>query len=273
MRTSRPGFAAAVVFVCLSLGPVLADTMTGAPSNAIVAVRSGSIVLKVPDYGEARSRIMQLAAARNAVLHEEKSEANFAGQRHGNVSLELDAAQLGPLMDEIRQVGKLYSEHVQTADQTSDYQKLEKRIALLRQNDSELQGFLHNSRRMRGSDILFVQYRLYESRVQAADAAQERSDIERRAKKGMLTVALFEPEPNKAFDWSNWRATSSLRAKSSLLYTVRKGVTGAFFALYFAWMWIPALLILFFGGRKLVRYSRRRMSEWTARSESEPPSL
>jgi hypothetical protein len=222
-----------------------------------MAIKSGNIVLKVSDYGEARARIIRLADARKAVLHQEKSEANFSGERHGEIVLELDSAQLGPLMEQIRGIGKLYSEMVQTSDQTSEYEMLGTRISLLKQNEGELLGFMHSPRRMRGSDILFVQSRLYDSRVQSANVAQERVDTARRSRRAMLSVAMFEPEPRKTFDWGNWRAVASYRAKGSFLYVIRKVVTGFFFVFYFAPFWIPALVVLFFGGRKLIRAVRQ----------------
>ncbi|MEN6357488.1 MAG: DUF4349 domain-containing protein [Armatimonadota bacterium] len=167
-------FALAVVAIgfIISLLPALAASVSPGlqtDSNfdtSRIAIKSGSIVLKVNDYNEARAQIMRLADARGAVLHQEKSEANFSGERHGEIILDVDSAQLGPLMERVRRIGKLYSESVQTSDQTSDYQKLNTRISLLKQNEGELIGFMRSPRRMRGSDILFVQYRLYESRLQ-----------------------------------------------------------------------------------------------------------
>lgn len=238
-----------------------------------IAVRSGNIVLKVVDYDQARSRLMQLARVRDAVLHEEKGQVNFAGKRNGNVVLEMDAAQLGPMMDDIRRIGKLYSEHVQTLDMTSDSQTLDRRISLLARNESELLGFLHTSRRMRGSDILFVQYRLFESRVQAANASQQRVDLSRRAQKALLDVALFEPEPRKTFDWGNWRAVAAYRAKGSVLYVTRKAFTAFFFVAYFAPYWIPAALVVFFGGRRVYRWIRRIVTGlWDRRRVTSAPA-
>jgi hypothetical protein len=271
MKAFRLAVAAVSIVLLTSLAPALAAGISAEPAaevprdSAGVSVRSGSIVLKVSDYDQARSRVMRLAAARGAVLHDEKSEANFSGERHGSIILELDAAQLGPMMEAVRRIGKLYSEHVQTSDQTSYYQKLEKRISLLKQNEVELLAFLHSPRRMRGSDILFVQYRLYESRVQAADAAQERADTARRAQKALVNVALFEAEPRKTLDWSNWHATASYRAKGSFLYVTRKLVTGFYLLVFLAPYWIPALLIVFFGGRKLIRWTRQRLTAWLER--------
>jgi len=271
MKVFRLTLAAVSIVLLTPLLPALAAGVSTDPAadvprdSAGVSIRSGSIVLKVSDYDQARSRVMRLAGARGAVLHEESSEANFSGERHGNIILELDAAQFRPMMEDVRRIGKLYSEQVQTSDQTSYCQKLEKRISLLGQNEVELVAFLHSPRRMRGSDILFVQYRLYESRVRAADAAQERADTARRARKALINVALFEPEPHKTFDWSNWHAVASYRAKGSFLYVTRKLVTGFYLVAFLAPYWIPALLIVFFGGRKLIRWTRQRLAAWLER--------
>ena len=256
-RYLRLSFVLIAVGLLTSLLPAFSATQAvSSPDTAPMAIKGGSIVLKVKDYGEARARVMRLADAHYAQLHKENSEANFTGERHGEIVLELDSAQLGPLMEQVRGIGKLYSEMVQTSDQTSNYQKLGTRISLLKQNEGELLGFLHSPRRMRGSDILFVQSRLYDSRVQSANVAQERVDIARRSQRATLSVSLFEPEPRKIFDWGNWRAVASYRAKGSFLYVARKAVTGFFFVLYFAPIWIPAALILFFVGRKLIRVIR-----------------
>jgi len=276
MKTPRLVFTIlTIISLLVSLRPVLATEAAAkvSPASDSVSIRSGSIVLKVTDYDRARSQVMKIADARGARLHEEKSEANFTGERHGYIILEVDAAQLGPMMNSVRHIGKLYSEHAQTSDQTSYYQRLDKRVSLLKQNEHELLGFLHSPRRLRGSDILFVQYRLYESRNQAANAAQERIDIARREQKAMINIALFEPEPRKTFDWSNWHAAASYRAKGSFLFVTRKIVTGLYMVAFFAPYWIPALLIVFFGGRKLIRWTRARIVNWQERRRGESSAI
>jgi len=86
----------------------------------------------------------------------------------------------------------------------------------------------------------------------------------RRAARAMVKVELFEPEPKKSFDWSNWHALATYRAKGSFLYVLRKLVTAAYFVMFFSPFWILALLIAFFGGRKLVRRVRRASQEQAA---------
>jgi len=84
---------------------------------------------------------------------------------------------------------------------------------------------------LRGSDILFVQYRLYQSRVETSDASQERLDLARSARRSHVV----------------------------------KVVTGLYFALWFAPFWIPAAVALYLVYRWVRREIRRLVEQWRAR--------
>ena len=97
-----------------------------------VLARSASIVVKVPDYQAARDRVVTLTRRFGGHLRQARTEVNLLGQKHGSLTLQLAATDLDRFVDELRKVGKLYSEHVQTTDRTSLYSRLEDRIRLLK---------------------------------------------------------------------------------------------------------------------------------------------
>ncbi|MCL4499454.1 MAG: DUF4349 domain-containing protein [Chloroflexi bacterium] len=269
MRISRFGWVAAWACFTLPIGSLAVPTATS--SNPIVkasphrvAVRSASIILKVPDFPTARVKVLKLAGQYGADLRDAKTEVDFNGDKHGSMTLQVDAPKLDALLDDLRGVGKLYSESVQTTDQTSLYEKLERRAGLLHQNESELLDFLRRPRRMRGSDILFVQYRLYQTRTEASDAMQERVDMSRDAGRGRVMLSLFEPEPKRTLDWGNWHAHAAYKAKGAFLEFTRKILTGLYFVGWFAPFWIPGAIILFVVCRKVNRWIRA----WWARQGS-----
>ena len=231
------------------------------PSQPRIAVRGGDIVLKVPDFQAARSRVLRLAKQYRAELRDARTQVNLSGQKHGEVTLQVDAGSLDELLNNLREVGKLFSERVQTTDQTSYYNKLGRRIALLHQNEVELLGFLRRQQQMRGSDVLYAQYRLFQTRVEASDATQDHLDMERASRQGQLHVVLFEPEAKQTVDWRNWRAHAVYRARGSFLYAARKLVTGAYFVAWFAPFWIPGCVLLWL----VVRWAKPRVVRWTAR--------
>lgn len=220
-----------------------------------VRIRSADIILKVTDFDAARKTALDLARECGAELSDSQTTVNYQGKKDGWLLFQLDAQELDALTKDLRPVGKLYSEHMQTTDQTSYYEKLGRRVGLLAQNEQELLSFLHRPRQMRGSDILFVQYRLFQSRVEASDAEQEKATLERSAQRSTLRVSLFEPIPNKAFDWGNWRAHGAYRAKTAFLTFAGKLVTSAYFVLWFAPLWIPLGLVVFF----VLRWGTRRL--------------
>ena len=263
-------YRSAVLYCLLCALPVGAVWAAREPMPAdspAVLVRSANIVLKVPDYQAARERVLTLAGRCGGQLRQARTEVNYLGQKHGQLTLQLDASELDRLVDELRKVGKLYSEHVQTTDNTSLHSKLGDRVGLLRQNEGELLGFLRSPRRMRGSDILFVQYRLYQTRVEASDASQERLTLARSAKRSQVQVELFEPEPKRTFDWANWHAYAVYRSKGAFLYSIRKVVTGLYYALWFAPFWVPGAVVVFFVYRCARRRIREAVARWRARHQ------
>jgi hypothetical protein len=257
-RVRRVGVLLSVLLS--AVGPSLAVEKTTppvAPAQPLkVAIRSGDIVLKVDDFLGARRRVLDLARRHGAELRDSQTTVNFQGKKAGWLLLAMNVGELDRLTDEIRQTGKLYSEHVQTTDQTTDHETLVRRVALLGQNERELLSFMHGRRDMKGSDILYVQSRLFQSRVEASDAVQEQLALERASQRSEIRVSLFEPQPRRTLDMGNWRAQASYRAKTAAVLLAAKAVTGLYFAVYFAPAWIPLLLILFFAGRLVIRKAR-----------------
>ena len=225
------------------------------PNPMPVRIRSADIILKVTDFETARKEVLDLARERGAELTDSRTEVNFQGKKNGWLLFRLDAEQLDPLVAGSRPVGKLYSEHMQTSDQTSYHEKLAQRIGLLAQNEVELLKFLNRPKQMRGSDILYVQSRLFDSRVEASDAKQDKLALERSAVRSTLRISLFEPAPKKALDLGNWRAHGAYRAKTSFLMLAAKLVTLAYFILWYGLLWIPLGVVVLF----IVRWGRRRL--------------
>jgi len=234
----------------------------GQTANPVpITIRSGDIILKVSDFEAARAKVLDLARNHGAKLSDSQTTVNFQGKKDGWLLLQLDADELDALTKDLRSIGKLYSEHMQTTDQTSYYEKLGRRIGLLAQNEQELLRFLNRPRQMRGSDILFVQYRLFQSRVEASDASQEKLTLERSAQRSTLRVSLFEPLPNKAYDLGNWRAHGAYRAKTAFMTFAGKLVTSAYFFIWFAPLWIPVAVTMLFVLRWVVRRVRALQPE------------
>jgi hypothetical protein len=254
--------------------------------------RGGSIVLKINDYEPARQQVLAAARRAGAELVDSHSEVNFQGKRHGWLRFRLTAAEVPGFLTGVRGVGKLFAENITSADHLSEYEDLERRVERLREHQERLEGLLKNGRRLRGSDILYIQERLFRAGVDEGMLLQRRLELERAARASNITVELFEPEPRRAMDLGNWYAGAALRAKTDLFRFLAKAATAGAYALFFAPFWVPALVIALFLLRWLLRRGRallttlagycRSSGEWIAarwpiaaprRSTPAPPAV
>jgi hypothetical protein len=228
----------------------------GATASPRIPSRGGAIVLKVTDYERARREVLEAARAQGAELLQSRTEVNFQGKQHGWMRFRVGAERLPALLPAVRGVGRLYAENLTTADHTSEYEELERRIQRLREHQPRLAGLLQSSRRLRGSDILYVQERLFRAGVDEGSLMQRRADLERGARAATLVIELFEPEPRRALDLGNYYAGSVLRARGMLYRCVARTLTAGAYVLVFAPFWVPGLLLALLLARWLLRRAR-----------------
>jgi uncharacterized protein DUF4349 len=222
-----------------------------------VLTRGGSIVLKVVDYDPAREQVLSAVFRQSGALLGSRTEVNFEGKKHGWLRFRLAADRWPLLLSSVRSSGKLYAESIRTGDATSQYEELGRRIVRLREHQERLAALLQSPRRMRGSDILYLQERLFRAGVDEGQLVQRRVDLERAGRTGTLVVELFEAEPRRAMDLGNWYAGAMLRARTALYRNMAHAVTAGAYALAFAPFWIPALVVATVLGRWLWRRGRR----------------
>ena len=238
-----------------------------APTGAAMLDRSATVVLKVPDYDAARQRVLDAARARGAQLMDAKTQVNEKGQKHGWVHLRLSADRMPGLLPVLGNVGKLYSENVETADHVSEYEELARRVTRLQQHEGRLSGVLQSPRRMRGSDILYLQERLFRASVDESLLSQQRLDLERSAQVSTVLVDLFEPgtmpaeqTPGPVNLGQRFVGAAGL-ARAGLSRQMARGATALAYACVYAPFWLPVLLLAMVVLRLLWVY-RRRIGAW-----------
>lgn len=188
----------------LLLLPVAGNAVPEAAPAPKVSLRSASIVMKVPAFPQARERVLQMTRDHQGLLLDARTRVKPNGDQYGTLVVQAPRAEMDALLHDVRGVGKLYGDNVQTRDRTSEFELLGRRTALLQQNETELLNFLHSPRRMRGSDILYVQYRLYQTRMEMAQAEQVRQNLLRGDGRSTVNITLFEAELPGAFHWRDW---------------------------------------------------------------------
>lgn len=237
------------------------DTTIGAAGTASLLARSGVVTMKVDDYDSVRAQVLAQARSEGGELLDAKTEVNPKGKKHGWLRLRLPANRLPRLIPQVQTDGKLYAETVATVDNASEYAQLARRIESLQQHQKRLSGVLESPRKMRGSDVLYLQERLFRANVDEGMLRQQRVDFERSAVQSALTVSLFEPgaeptPPAARVNLSGWFNASFRRAWDTLTRQAARGATVAAYALVYAPFWLPALIVALFLLRAL--WTRRQ---------------
>jgi Domain of unknown function (DUF4349) len=253
--------ALAAVLMASGVARAVAVGAERAPVPLRLPIRNGMIAVKVVDYDAARQRVLDAALQQGAELLKSRTEVNFQGKKHGWMWFLVAADRLPRLLPEVLGVGKLYAENLATTEHTPEYEGLARRVDQLHEHQQRLQALLESRRRLRGSDILYIQERLFRAGVDEGTLRQRRVDLERAAQVNTLAVELFEPEPRRVMDLGNYYAGAALRARVAFHRLLARALTLGAYVLIFAPVWIPALFAAFLTRRWL----RRRLAGIAAR--------
>jgi hypothetical protein len=219
---------------------------------------TAAITLKVPKFADARQQVLEAAKREQAELLDARTRVVDNGRQHGWVRLRLDADRLPAFLAAIRQVGTLYAEKVGSTDNLSEYESLAHRADRLKEHESRLAGLLGNQRRLRGSDILYVQERLFRASVDESELLQRRTDMSRRTRVASIEVALFEPLPVRKWDRARLDLAAHFGqakgyASGVMSHLLQRAATGAAYAVVFAPFWVPAAIVALLFVRWLVK--------------------
>jgi len=255
--------------LCTLAGAAWGQALVPAVSLPVneMPVRGGSIVVKVAAYDAARREVLLAAGSQGAEMLAARTLVDIKGRKHGWLQFRLPASHLPALLGAVQGFGRLYGENVATTDHASEYEELARRIVRLQQHEARLAGILQSNRRLRGGDLLYVQERLFRASVDESLLAQRRADLERDTQVNTVKIELFEPGalPPAAspehFDLSHWFGQAVGLARAHLERLMARGATAGAYALVYAPLWLPAMVIILLLLRALwIR--RRSLARW-----------
>jgi hypothetical protein len=196
-----PAILSLLLFSCVALGQNAPKGSTpdakSAPTGSPVVHQGVAITLKVTDFEVARQKAISSAAAHGGKVADTKVNVTPKGLKNGWIRIEVPADQLSAVLPDVYGLGKLYGDRMLTSDKTSEFESLARRMDQLGKHQQRLSTVLEQPRRMRGSDILYLQERLFRAGVDQEDLAQARVDMSRRAGSANVILTMFEPEPIK----------------------------------------------------------------------------
>ena len=238
-----------VLFYLTMLGHAHGQAVPAPALNSQLLARTGTVVLKVADYDSARRQVLETALTQGAELMDAKTTVDPKGRKYGWMQLRVSSERLPALLPAVQEFGRLYTDHVMTTDNISEYEELARRVTRLHQHEGRLSGVLQSPRRMRGSDILYLQERLFRASVDESLLSQQRLDLERSAVTSTVTVELFEPgtqpavETARRIDLTQRFAGAAGLARNGLNHQMARVATAGAYVLVYAPIWVPALII------------------------------
>ena len=224
-------------------------------------LRGAVLTIKVPDYTAASRQAEEAAGSAGRILLDARAEVREGGRCNGWMRLRIPADRPPRVVAEMRWLGIPFAEKLTTEDDISEYASLAKRADRLKEHEPRLAGVLTSDRRLRGSDILFVQERLFRASADESLLTQRRADLARKAGVSSLTVFFFEPAPTSTLGQAHLNLDTQFghaqrRAFDLLMRFFWRVVTSSAYAVVFAPFWLPVLLLLTVLGYALRRRAR-----------------
>jgi hypothetical protein len=156
--------------------------------------RGGAITVKVASYPEAQKALYELVTQLGGTAADRLSSESEKGKTSGWSRVRVPKAALDRLMAGIRSMGIVYGERLSLKDDSETYLMLGKRAERLKQHQQRLSGILESQKRLRGSDILYVQERLFRASVDEDTLMQTRQGLADSATTSSVIVTFFEPK-------------------------------------------------------------------------------
>jgi hypothetical protein len=171
----------------------LAAACLHAQGSPDLVKRGAAITVKVESYPGAQKALSDLVAKHRGTAADRHSQDSEKGKQSGWIRVMVPKASLDGFLGEVRQLGKVYGERLSLENNAEEYAALASRAERLKQHEQRLSGILGSTRRLRGSDILYVQERLFRASVDEDSLRQQREALAKNAVSSSVIVTFFEP--------------------------------------------------------------------------------
>jgi hypothetical protein len=220
-----------------------------------VVVQGGSITLKVPNFNEAREAVQHIAERCGGQTVSGQDRVSEKGKPHGWIRIVVPVAQLGAAMSQLRAIGQVYGDSLSQRDFSEDAEDLGSRTVRLKEHQNRLLSMLQSPRHLRGSDLLFVQDRIFRAGLDQDTLGHRRQQLAGEAAVSNISVFLFVPGampiakpiaktfPEKvAFAFgAAWKSFVKFASDSGMLMAIM---------LVYSLFWVPFALIVWLIGRR-----------------------
>jgi len=164
-------------------------------------IRTGTVELRVEDFGAARSAVAERARSLGGYVSESGSTRNTRDNRSwttGYVVVRVPAERFADALADARERGTVLSEGTETEDVTDQLVDLEARLTNLQERRDRLRSFYDRANST--EELLRVEERLSAVQSDIEQLEAEKRALENRVAFSTLRVELREPEPGADTD-------------------------------------------------------------------------
>lgn len=173
-------------------------------------IRTGTVTLRVEDYGEARRQVADAAATRGGFVSDSQQALHRDGNRTwetGYVVVRVPAEQFSGMLDSARSVGEVLAESTQARDVSEQLVDLEARLTNLERKRARLREFYDRANTT--DELLQIEARLAEVQGNIERLKASKRSLEQKVAYSKLRVELREPRPENETTTTTTTTTST----------------------------------------------------------------
>jgi hypothetical protein len=177
-------------FVLVGISLAVCATLTAQTLSPIT--KTSSITIKSKQFEEVRRQLQKIASSQQGTVADSKTDVTAKGRRHGWFRLYIPASNIEVTLAEIRKIGTLVGEKSTVQNRQSELDELTLRRGSLNAHVDRLKGTLNGKKAMRGSDVLYLQERVYRAEVDGQLLVLAGNKIKNQVDQASLIVTAYE---------------------------------------------------------------------------------
>ncbi len=249
-------------------GEEVADaTKSAAPSSVLITeaaaatvdrqiIYNASLSLETRNTGKVRQQIEALAGKTGGYVSDSESWVDEAGRQQINFTVRVPVKQFSNVMSQIRALGKVKHESIDTQDVTEEFLDLDARLRTLRQAEERLLAMLKRSGKL--ADLLAIERELAGRRGEIERAEGRLRYLMDRVGFSTITVSLYEEGTAAVGPSGPYDVVYHLRTAHRVLISILQGLLTALIYIVIGGVvvWLPLLVLIWV----IVRRRRRHQA-------------
>ncbi|GMT49750.1 MAG: hypothetical protein IEMM0008_1289 [bacterium] len=219
-------------------------------------IKKASITLVIKDYTSWKRKLMQFVEIGGAYVSSSRLDVGSNDYKSGTIIIRVPKEQLDGLLDQIKTLGKLLSENVQSDDITGKYIDLKARIDNKKLTETRFREIL-KGKAPKILDILAVEKELGRIREEIDRMTRQLSRYDQLVDFSTITLYFRESEKKRVEGESFWGHLGG-----NIAWALNRGLEGLLSVIngiiIFLIAGIPAWILIYFGRKYLIQWRRKR---------------